>query len=551
MNSTDELQTDPRETRGRSARSLRGTIAGGLEAAASLVEAHPWTGLLLILAFYLVYLQQHVRLRPPWHDELFTFYIAQAPTFGEMLRWTQTVDLNPPLSYVITRLVFRVMHPGMLSLRLPSMVAFFLAALCLYAFVARRLSRVYGMAGALVLLGSVYKAYSFEARPYALVLAFLGLAAVSWQRAIEEHRRARWPWLLLLVLGGFGMLLSHVLALVAYGGLFFAEIARFARRRRPDWPLWICLVLPLSSGLLYFPLFQNHGSGAFPSAFQSSLLRVAESYGAVWVELASLLAAAMIAIILLKLQNLKLQNLELQNAPAAGGSRFTAAEATFAVYLLLVPLIIALEFMRSHAAYFDRYGMAAIFGAGLVVPWLIASWTGTNRAAGLLTACILALGIIPPMTVATRLQNWIEPPPPDSFDLSGNFPAPFSQIKPDLPFVDASGLTFLEMNSRESAEFLSRVYYLTDLQSAVQYSHATIFEGFGGLKHVFPIRANVTPYPEFVERHSKFLVYGTYDYPEDWLLRKLLADGADVRLLGSFPHGYKDRMLYEVTMPRP
>ena len=206
--------------------------------------------------------------------------------------------------------------------------------------------------------------------------------------------------------------------------------------------------------------------------------------------------------------------------------------------------------MRSHGAYFDRYGIPAIFGASILVPWFIASWTRTNRVAGLLAAFVFAFGVVPPVAFVTYGQRWLARPEPSNYALTGNSPIPFTQIEKDLPFVDASGLTFLEMDSRENSAFLSRVYYLTDPQLALQYSHATIFDGFGYLKHVFPIRANVMPYRQFIQQHPKFLVYGTFDYSEDWLLRKLLADGAAVRLLGNFPGGYKDSMLYEITLPR-
>jgi hypothetical protein len=126
-----------------------------------------------------------------------------------------------------------------------------------------------------------------------------------------------------------------------------------------------------------------------------------------------------------------------------------------------------------------------------------------------------------------------------------------SQVRPDLPFVDASGLTFLEMDHRADDSFARRIYYLTDQQAAMQYAHATLFEGLSFLKHEFPIRANVVPYEQFIQQHRTFLVYGTVDYPEDWLLRKLMADGATVQYLGKFRDSYKDEDLYQVALKQP
>jgi hypothetical protein len=105
------------------------------------------------------------------------------------------------------------------------------------------------------------------------------------------------------------------------------------------------------------------------------------------------------------------------------------------------------------------------------------------------------------------------------------------------------------MDSRLDSTFLSRVFYLTDPEASVQYAHASIFEGMAKEKEVFPIRANVLAYSAFVKQHPTFLVFGTYDFPEDWLLRKLEADGAHLRLLGTIEDDqFKDKELWQIEM---
>ena len=78
----------------------------------------------VLLVLY-VWILKSSRIKRLWHDELYTFYIAQAPSFGKMMEWTRTIDLNPPLYYIAARLTFHVLHPSALSVRLPSMVAYF------------------------------------------------------------------------------------------------------------------------------------------------------------------------------------------------------------------------------------------------------------------------------------------------------------------------------------------------------------------------------------------------------------------------------------------
>jgi Dolichyl-phosphate-mannose-protein mannosyltransferase len=543
MNQPHELEIEPQlETPERKA-GIRSQLIRFLNATAVLLEHESWMLFAIMLLPYLGYIGTHARFRPLWHDELYTYYIAQAPTFDQMLHETRTLDLNPPLSYMAVRFVFRFLHPGNVSARLPSMVAFFTAALLLYSFVRRRTNRVYGTLGALLLLGSTYKGYALEARPYALVLGFLGVAAVGWQRATEEGDRGRWWGLLLLVLGGFGMLLSHVLATIAYGAFFFAEFVRLIERRKPDWLLWICLLLPLSSMHLYKSQVQSHGAGAFPSVFQASLSRLVEQDHEFWTDLCTLLALTMVTILVVRGRSLGSES-------EAGGEGFSVAERALAAYLFLMPVMITLLFMRSHSAYFGRYGMPAVFGAAILVPWLIAYWSRGDRVAGLLGVVVFFFWIIPPTAIIKYGGLLLHPAAAANPELTGDSPVPLAQIDPALPLVDASGLTFMEMNSREDGKFLSRVYYLTDAQAALQYSHATIFEGLDTVKHAFQLKGNVEPYKQFIQEHPRFLVYGTFDYAEDWLLRKLLADGASLRFLGDFSGGYKDSTLYEVTIPQ-
>ena len=83
----------------------------------------------------------------------------------------------------------------------------------------------------------------------------------------------------------------------------------------------------------------------------------------------------------------------------------------------------------------------------------------------------------------------------------------------------------------------------------MQYAGATIFESLPEVKKQFPIRGNVEPYVQFVKEHPHFLVLGTPNYPEDWLIPKLLDDGADLKFKGELRQSsYKDSMIFEVKL---
>lgn len=510
-----------------------------LDRAAISIDHRPAALFIFFLCDFFLGVVKTERIKPLWHDELYTFYISQAHSLRTMMTWIRTIDLNPPMYYLAARLTFHFLHPSPFSVRLPAMAGYLTATLCLYQFVRRRLSPLYGMLGGLVLLGSYFAPYSFEARPYALMLGFLGLVALGWQRAIEEPRYRRTLALCLIVIGGTGLLLSHVLASVAYAALLLTEFIRTSLRRRIDWVLWVCLLVPLSACVTYLQPVAHHASGAFPPDFQASVYQLFDAYGDLWVGIAAMLCAGMILVVLLE-----------AGAPAqrpTTSSGFSAPELLLAVGLCCVPLVVVLVFMHSHSAYFPRYGIASAFGAGILVPWVIARWTATSCRAALACSLFFLFGIVTPATIARHLQALFPISAPTGAR-TGISTTPFSDVDPNLPFVDASGLTFLEMNSRENPAFLSRVYYLTDARAAVHYANATIFEGMPNLVGKFPIQGHVEPYPDFIRKHRQFLVFGTYNYPEDWLLRKLLADGATLKFIGDYPSTYKDDHLYEVTM---
>ena len=174
-------------------------------------------------------------------------------------------------------------------------------------------------------------------------------------------------------------------------------------------------------------------------------------------------------------------------------------------------------------------------------------WTANSRRAAALCAVVFLFAVIRPSSIARVIQAKVEPNH-TAFPLDRESPVNISQIQPQLAFVDADGLTFLEMNHYEIPEFLSRVYYLLDPKAAYRYAHANGFNGMAFLKTKFPIPANVEPYDTFIESHNKFLILGEYDTPDDWLLSKLLADHAAIRFLGQFKSEYKDHDLYEVTV---
>jgi hypothetical protein len=411
--------------------------------------------------------------------------------------------------------------------------------------------------GVMVLLESDSFQFAVDARPYALTFGFLSLALLGYQQIVREleqesnPRRRRSMGLCLLTLGIVGMLLSHMVALPATAGLLAAEAWRTRTRRRFDPAVLAAMLLPLVLLAAYVPMFRNHGAAIYPPAFQPDGEVIFDFYVA-------LVSRQMIALGLTALSVLVLLGpSHLRGGISARGPRwfFAGPEWVASIAMMMVPLILMAQLMWSHGAFFPRYGAVATVGVIVLSAALLGRWTldGTrpDGRAALLGAGILLLmsGLwlaIPQQIHAGDLIPTVRNSEPRLQPCQACQET--AALDASLPLVDASGLTFLEMNHQESPSTLARVYYLTDAAASTEYAHANIFEPMAQLVTSFNLRGHAAPYGEFVLQHPQFFVLGRYDYPEDWLLRKLTADKADIRVVGRVADDYRDTELYEVTM---
>lgn len=491
-------------------------------------ERTPFVPLYIAFAWYALVIVG-AATRPLWHDELYTYYIAKSPTLAGFINAVTHLDLQPPLGYVLSRISMKALGENAFTARLPSMIAFAVASLCLYQVVRRRLGRFYGLAAMLVLWLSPFFFYAAEARPYALVLGFLCLAILGWEVAIDGHKRGL--ALVAIAIGVGGMIASHGFSPILVAILGFAELVRTVERRRLDWLVWIAMVAPSPLVVLYRPMFRRfEGLSALPPEFQASFFKIFDFYGELLAAVGPvLLIALMVALLMYRAG-------ETNRRPSEPG--LGKHEAALISGLLLLPVLINLLLMRSGGAFWPRYCLATAVGFSFLSIYVLAKLTNASRAAaGIVAGCVF-VGMVAVMAVGIAR-------PHDRAVVRG---ISLKELDAQVPIVDASGLTFLEMNNREDAALLSRVYYLTDRDAAIRYAHATIFEGTQVLKDYWGLRGTVMPYTDFVRNTPHFFVLGTPDYPEDWLIPKLMDDGAGLNFVGELHGSYRDHMIFEVKM---
>lgn len=504
-----------------------------LEAASSSPFFLRWALVLVTAAYFIV--TAFTSARQLWHDELYTFYIATAPSWKRF--WLDLhFDLNPPLGCLLVRGSTTLFGQSGFAVRFPSILAFFGGSVCFWYFVRRWWGPLYALLAVLVVWASPYFSYATEARPYALLAGFLGATLLSWQRATERDRPGWAVWLLALSVAG--MMLSHMMAILYLSSFCLAELVQLLRTRKANVPVWLALLVPCTIPFLYMRLMTRFEETAFPPIFQASLHKIFESYyGSLRPEALPLLIGFLLVFVSAK---------RTTHARATFALPVSLRETALTAGLLATPAIVNLVLMCSHSAYFDRYALPVAFGYALVIVYALAVQTDRSQfAAALVAATLLLFVCVFHLGPGLKESVW-------SRAGKVNNPAFYRQrldnTRPDLPLVTASGLTFLEMDHYEDAKTVARLFYLTDREKAIRYANATIFESLPDVKNSFPVRAHVVPFSEFITQHREFLVLGTPEYPEDWLLRGLLDMHETVRYLGNIQSPYKDSQLYQVTL---
>lgn len=524
------------------AQESENAFTGPFSGIGNWVESHY---LVSLLAFFAIYLCAHLgySLRIPlWHDEIYTWYIAQAPSLGALLHLTRTTDLNPPLSYLITRATFRLFGVGTLQTRLPEIAGFWLAVVCISLFVRRRAGNAFAILAGVILFASKTTEPAIDGRPYGLMFGFGALMLVAWQAstmAQDRGSRSRASDLL-MGLAATALLLTHVFGLFLWAAVIAAEAAYSFNRKQIDFTRLLALLLPLAAIWFYIPIFRFHAAATFPPQFQAHLSDIFGYFSDRTVRELKALAFTVLVV------------------AAVGGrpwlrpsSRFvlTGPEWVAVLCFLLTPVVIIARLTHEHAAFFYRYGDAAMLGTAILFTVLLCRLTANRPAAALLAAVIFLFFsfrmqhtymFVSQGRIFRHTEPTIVPFKPNPLATS------------DSPLVINSGLVFMEMNNHESPQFLDRAYYLTGGPIALHYTNATLFEAMPVNVAAFHLRGHTASYPDFIRQHPHFyLLANDYDYPEDWLLRKLKDDGAKMDLVAHVDNSYRDHNLYEITISTP
>jgi len=459
-----------------------------------------------------------------WNDELFTRYLSALDTFPRIWSALLTaVDQNPPLFYWVSHKAAAAAGPNLIGLRLPAMAGFWLAAVCMLAFVSRRLPAVYGLMATLILMESRAHWFAYEARPYGLVLGFAAFALLCWQRA--EGARAPW-WAAGLALA-LGLACSmHYYSVVLFVPIAAAEVCRAWIRRCLHWPVWLALTAAGASLLLYLPLIRSARS--YTGTFWAKAGWGALSGYPMFIGTPALLTLTGIALLWAVFAGAASRT----SPEIPRRSVFPPAELVGALGMLgVVPLAVALgKFVTG--AYTERYALSAVIGLSFLIVWLLAVAFQARPGPALILA-----GIFSGVFLIQGIAEIVKPGADARYDHSRMIRAIESDLPPDLSIAVADPLLFFELSHQAPPAMKSRLFYVAEPEIALRrVGTDSVDRGFIGMQPFAPLRVNTLA--SVLSARRKFLIVG---YPAAsswcWLIDELTSRHVPLSVVTSLGQG--------------
>lgn len=454
--------------------------------------------------------------RAAWFDEIYTIYLSRL-TMPELWKaLSTTVDQQPPLSYILTRAAFSLFGESEFTSRIPSILGFWVAGLCIFRYVSIRTAPVWGFLAALLPFSAGVAYFDSEARPYGILVGFTGLAMAAWQSA--GAHRFRNLSLCCLVAAIICAVSSHYYAILLIVPLFIGEATRIWTSRKVDWPLLACVTLPFGFELLFLPFIRHSIQIYSVDAWNKPNIKsLYISYGFMFGGNAPVFLA-IFAVWLLVFYALR---------PVEGRSRrlppLHETIAALALAMLPVPAYVV-AVMRTHLLY-PRYVVPLVVGCAILFG--LSSYQ-VSRARS--SFALAAAACVMTWMLVNRVEEVRHLPPGDA----GCPVAPTTGPEASLPVVIDDSKAFLRCWFYADPDMKSRIKFVSDLKAAESIgagnSVLTNLLIAGDVLH-FP----VVRYSDFRAAHKRFFISEGPEGEAAWVLKKYLSDHAEVQIYDKRP----------------
>jgi hypothetical protein len=468
-----------------------------------------------------------------WNDEFFTFYISRLPSVADI--WSALLtgaDQIPPFFHIVTHASFSLFGVHHLSIRLPEMLGFWVMSLCLFQFVSKRSSALYGLAAMLFPLVTVAYYYAYEARPYGLVLGFGGLSLLCWQSAAEGNYRKL--SLIGLAVSLAAAVSSHYYAVLLFFPLALGEVARSLSRRRLDLPIWIAFALALTPLLLFLPLIER--ANTYAATFWGK-----PHWGAIPGFYYFLLIPALLPLV----ATLILSAVDSTTHPIGSsgrnqGSRPTPLfhEIAAAFGFVVIPVVAVILAKLVTDAFTSRYALPSVIGFSILLAFSAYRLLDGRAIVGVALVLFYCSWFTALEVKYFQYENASVLSQIKTYDLLR------SESENSLPIVVSDAHTFMILTYYAPRDIASRVIYLADPEMSLRHlGHTTVDQGILDLKPWF--RLKVEEYGPYVASQQRFLVYGKIgnfngllseltaaNVRISWLLSELIAANMQIELKG-------------------
>ncbi len=430
-----------------------------------------------------------------WTDELFTFYIARLPSVSDM--WSALLtggEQIPPLFHIITRISLSLFGVSELAIRIPEVVGFWVMSLCLFRFVSKRSSALYGFAAMLFPLVTKAYNYAYEARPYGIVLGFAGLALVCWQSAVEGHHRK-------LSLAGLAVSLAaavsnHYYAVLLFLPLAVGEAARSLSLRRLDLPIWAAYGSAMTPLLLFVPLIQQ-------ARTQSAIFWAQPHWGQMTDFYYSLLTPALLPLVGM----LIVAAVYPTTLSTSASNRKQESHCTPPIYevaatfgFIATPVVAVILAMLVTGAFTSRYALPSVIGFSILFAFAAYRLLDGRAIIGVSLVVLLSGGFV--MGEVRTFQSIVE----DSSARAETYEFIQSNNEDKLPIVTSDLYDFMTLAHYAPPDIASRVVYLADPQASLRHlGHSSVDQGILDLKPWFHLKIEESA--PYVASQQRFLLY--------------------------------------------
>lgn len=474
--------------------------------------------LLSVVAWEFVVLLLRASGKPFWYDELLTFHISSLRPFSLLWSALQTgVDGMPPGYYALVQLARVIPGDPRVTLRLPSILGYILSLLGVYWFARKRLPASAGLAAVILMTLSPFREYALEARSYSLLVGFLAISAVLWQRIGEK--RFMTPLLAVFLTLAVS---SHHLAVVAVLLFGIAELTWTVLSRQIRWGVWAVCLLATCPFFLSLPLLLQFRE-IFGKHFWSrpSWGTTVSTYG-VYLGLDPRPTVVLIALFGIVVGDSLLRMLRKPRAESPERS-FGPPEIILIGGLLSYPALLVVLTKLLQSGYTPRYGWPAILGLVLASVYLFRNVWSTSSSAHLLGALLIAFA-------AQTVYDFRPPAQAGSTRVHERWTrlAELSRDEPGIPVVIGNGGTFLDAVTYAPPELRNRLVQVVDADIAARLTGSDSVDQTNRLLARFiPVR--VEGLAAFQAAQQRFLLCSGGQF--DWFTQYLLERKYRLRLL--------------------